>query len=282
MIFTQIKAPAKINLGLRVISKRSDGYHNIETIFYPLLDLFDTLEFHKSIDNTFTCSDHELLKIGENNLVLRSKRLLEKVCGRKLNVDIHLIKRIPYGSGLGGGSSDAAATLLSLNELFELNITPDYLAHLALEVGSDVPYFLKPKVFIGRSRGELLSEIDARINKPLLIINPGILVSTKDVFEHVKTTETYLEKISIELKQENFVNYVAANAVNDFENYVFNKYPEIKAIKKKMYSSGAAYAQMSGTGSTVFGIFESVKVAENAFNQFPEEYFRFISLPQEF
>ena len=134
-----VKAPAKINIGLNIVSKRNDGYHNIETIFYPL-ELYDQLTFKESNKFIFTSTNKELEKLNDN-LIVKAKNLLEKETKQKINVDIHLDKNIPVGGGLGGGSTDAASTLISLNNLLKLKLSKERLQTLALELGSDVPFF---------------------------------------------------------------------------------------------------------------------------------------------
>ena len=144
MKFIEIKAPAKINIGLNIISKRSDGYHNLETIFYPLYDLCDIIQIKKSNEFKFAC-DEKSLSCDDSNLIVRTVELLEEHTKQKFDVDIYLQKNIPMGAGLGGGSSDAAATLISLNEMFSLGLDQQTMLDLALELGSDVPFFLKAK-----------------------------------------------------------------------------------------------------------------------------------------
>ena len=181
MEYLEIKAPAKINLGLFILSKREDGFHNLSTLFYPVCDLFDKINFRKSHFPFFACTGINADN-DEDNLVVRARKLLEQHTGKSLNVEINLEKHIPVGGGLGGGSSDAATTLVSLNELFSLNISPTELCELALRLGSDVPFFLKAKPAIGSSRGEILEEIDLQIDDYIVIVNPRIHVSTKEAF----------------------------------------------------------------------------------------------------
>ena len=173
-----LNAPAKINLGLNIVSKRSDGFHNLETFFYPINDLHDTLVFEKSNNFIFNSNNNDLNR-EPDNLIHKAHALIEDYAKRKLQIKITLIKNIPIGAGLGGGSSDAATTLLGLNEFFELEIGLTKLNELALKLGSDVPYFIKAKAAIGYSRGEILKESKAYITNPILIVNPGIHISTK-------------------------------------------------------------------------------------------------------
>jgi len=264
-----IKSCAKINIGLNITGKRPDGYHNIETIFYPV-NIFDELIFEKSDNFKFTCSDKNLEQ-DKSNLIIKAKNILEDYCGKIINVKIKLEKNIPIGAGLGGGSSNCAVTLLSLNELFNLEIDNNIIKEIALKLGSDVPFFLNPKPSFATSRGEILKETNLKINLPILIVNPGIHISTKWAFENLNLykQECPLEKI---IENEEFIIQNAKGKItNDFEEIVFEKYPEIKNVKKRIYDSGALFSLMTGTGSTVFGIFSTMKEAINAqktFNNF--------------
>jgi len=280
MRFIEIKAPAKINIGLRVLEKRDDGYHNIYTLFYPIKDLFDTLTFELSDGFEFRCN----LKVTENdedNLIIKSVRLLERIIKKNFNVKINLIKRIPAGAGLGGGSSDAAATLISLNELFKLGLNYEQLLNLGLELGSDVPFFIKALPAIGKSRGEILEHIEIINEYPILIVNPNISISTKKIYESIKPNNDYYDYNKI--IQNHIFNFslMREKIINDFEEVVFQKYPEIKNIKEIFYQEGAIYASMSGTGSTVFGFFDSYDKIQKAKKCFPPEYFCWISNPQD-
>ena len=174
-----IKAHAKINIGLNIVSKRDDDFHNLETIFYPIYDLYDELIFEDSNEFQFI-SDQQF-----DNIIVKVVDLLEKHTKRKISIKITLKKNIPIGAGLGGGSSDAAAVLKTLNDLYELNLGENKLKEIALELGSDVPFFLKGKPAIGKSRGEDLSLLDLNIEHPILLVNPGINISTKEAFSQI-------------------------------------------------------------------------------------------------
>lgn len=278
MKYIEIKAPAKINIGLFVVSKRADGYHNLRTLFYPVSDLYDKLTFEPSNNFEFICNSAEL-PIDKGNIVVQAKELLERTFGKKLNVKITLEKKIPTQAGLGGGSSDAAATLISLNEMFKLNLKHDQLIELALQLGSDVPFFIRTKPAIGTSRGEILEEIPVEISEPILIVNPGIKISTKEAFENIQPGENRFDYRSIINGTELFYEKMNSLVVNDFENYAFKKYPQLKNIKDQLIESGALFALMSGSGSTMFGIFKDVVQAKEAANKFPKYYYCWISIP---
>jgi len=278
MDYIEIKAPAKINIGLDILSKRSDGYHNLSSLFYPIEDLFDTLTFQPSDKFEFICNDSSI-PWDNGNIVVKAKQLLELTSGKSINVKITLEKRIPSQAGLGGGSSDAAATLISLNEMFNLNFKHDQLIHLSLLLGSDVPFFIKARPAIGTSRGEILEYVDLEIKEPILLINPNINISTKEAFQNITALETQPKFHSL-IKNEKF-DYTAAQKLlkNDFEDYVFGKHSEIRAIKESLYDKGALYASMSGSGSTVYGIFPNFEEASIAAKAFSDRYFIFISNP---
>ncbi len=276
MRYIEIKAPAKINIGLKVISKRRDGYHNLSTLFYPINDLYDVLKFELAENFSFQC-DNPNIPNDDNNLVVKAKNILEKETKKRINVKIELLKNIPSEAGLGGGSSDAAATLISLNELYSLNFRYEKLLELALDLGSDVPFFIKAKPAIGKSRGEILEQIDFEINKPILIVNPKIKISTKEAFSFVKSSNQEIEFNNFLTNHKNDFNSYKNIFENDFENYVFEKYPEIKIIKEKMYKNGALFSSMSGTGSTVYGIFPDVQKIKGLLEELPKNYFTFIS-----
>ena len=278
MKYIEIKAPAKINIGLYITSKRADGFHNLTTLFYPIDDLFDTLTFEQASTFELNCSDPSLPS-DENNLVVKAVRILEKIKGNPIRVKINLEKRIPSQAGLGGGSSDAAATLISLNEMLKLDFKYEQLVEMALQLGSDVPFFIKAKPAIGKSRGEILEFVDFEINKPILIVNPGINISTKEAFQNIVPNETNIDLKPAFINGKPDFTFLRKNITNDFENYVFSKYDEIKNIKETMYINGADFALMSGSGSTVYGIFPDYESAEKAKDQFPKSHFCWISTP---
>ena len=274
MFLHKIKTPAKINIGLNVIRKREDGFHDLETIFYPI-NLFDEIEFEESDSFNFQ-TDNKLLAEEKNNLIVKAVHLLEKEVGIKIYLSIKLHKYIPIGAGLGGGSSDAAAVLTSLNKIFNFNLSLDKLLELALGLGSDVPFFINPIPSFAESRGEVLYKKKFKINNPVLIINPGIHVSTSWAFENVKP-QTPVKSLFTLLKTD-FENIASLKKIitNDFEKTVFEKYPEIHSIKKDIIETGAEFALMTGTGSTVFGIYKNLDDAKKAYNLFNKNYFRFI------
>lgn len=271
-----LNAPAKINLGLNIVSKREDGYHNLETFFYPIYDLNDKLIFEINNNFIFDSNNSDLVKDPEN-LILKAHTIIENYTRKKLPIKISLIKNIPIGAGLGGGSSDAAATLLGLNEIFELKIPINKLSELALQLGSDVPFFITAKPAVGYSRGEILHLSEMYIDKPILIVNPRIHISTKLAFQNIKPSESgfnynyFLESNIIDFQ------YLSKYLINDFEEFVFSTYQEIREIKDLMRSNDSLFTLMSGTGSTVYAIFDNYGQAEKVLEKIPKNYFTFLS-----
>lgn len=244
--------PCKINLGLNVLSKRSDGYHNLETCFYPL-PFTDILEILPAENLVFIPTGNAIPGESTDNLCLRAYHLLRKDFSID-PVDIYLHKVIPTGAGLGGGSSDAAYTLRLLNEIFSLNLTTAQLKDYAQQLGSDCAFFVEDEVCLGTGRGELLEPIQVSLkDKFLVLLKPDVHVSTAEAYKGVvpqaadPSVRYILENTSLSQWKELLKN--------DFEASVFKAYPAIEQCKTSLYEQGAIYASMSGSGSAVFGIF---------------------------
>lgn len=249
---------AKINIGLFVTEKRADGYHNLETIFYPVPRLKDALELLAAPQNeasSLRISGKTIEGDVYNNLVWKAFQLIQnKYPGKLSPVNIHLLKSIPMGAGLGGGSADAAFMLRLLNKFFELNITDATLAEYALELGSDCPFFIHNSPHFAQGRGEVLSPINLDLsNYDLQIICPKVHVNTGAAFGKIspKPASFSLKNLS-NLPIEKWKDFV----FNDFEKPIFEDYPILADIKQKLYQDGALYAAMSGSGSALYGIFE--------------------------
>ncbi|HSP86533.1 MAG TPA: 4-(cytidine 5'-diphospho)-2-C-methyl-D-erythritol kinase [Ignavibacteriaceae bacterium] len=270
----KVKAPAKINLGLNVISKRADGYHNIETIFYPI-ELSDLLTFKNSDKFIFTSSNEELNK-SKDNLVIKAKELIEEEVKQKINIHIHLEKNIPIGGGLGGGSSDAAIILTTLNKIFNLELSKEQLLTLALKIGSDVPFFINPQPCFGESRGEILQPINLKINFPLLIVNPGIHISTKEAYSNILPRIPEFDLNSLTQEYLDAPEMLAKILKNDFESFVLKEYAEIKNLKDQLYELGASFVLMSGSGSTLWSIFKDKQLAKEVKIILSKKYFTFL------
>lgn len=252
----------KINIGLQVLGKREDGFHEIETFFYPVA-LYDALEIISSATLEFTTTGLPVDGSLADNLCVKAYHLLKKDFPQLPFVKIHLHKAIPMGAGLGGGSADAAFMLHLLNNKFNLNLTTPQLINYALQLGSDCPFFIINKPCIAKGRGERLKEIEVDISKyKIVLVNPGIHVNTGWAFSQL-LKQSYNEKIYLrtgksikQIIQQPIISW-KDELLNDFELPVFNAHPQIKVIKEKLYKMGALYAAMSGSGSTVYGIFNT-------------------------
>jgi 4-diphosphocytidyl-2-C-methyl-D-erythritol kinase len=259
----------KINLGLRILRKRSDGYHDLETIFYPI-PFYDVLEFIPSPDNklSFTTTGHTLDGPPSDNLCIRAYELLKKEYPSIAGGQLHLHKAIPSGAGLGGGSADAAFTLQLINKQSGLGLSSEQLLRLALHLGSDGPFFIINQPSFATSRGEELTPVKVDLSGyQIVLINPGIHISTARAFTGVIPA---IPEKSIRSVIEQPVNTWKNELINDFESTVFKQYPAIRSIKDELYAYGAIYASMSGSGSTVYGIFEKTKKLNLSF---PDTYF---------
>jgi 4-diphosphocytidyl-2-C-methyl-D-erythritol kinase len=241
---------AKINIGLNVLRKRTDGYHEISSIFFPVKELHDVLEILPS--DTFSFTSTGINIPGDGNICIKAFELL-KVDFDIANVKIHLHKLIPIGAGLGGGSSDGAFTLKVLNKLFDLNISKKKLEKYALQLGADCPFFIDntPKYVSGI--GDKMTNIDLDLSSyELKFVFPDLHISTAYAYggvtpKHPKTE--LLDLINQPMKDWK------STVKNDFEVSVFSKYPELEKMKKELYSDGAIYASMTGSGSVLYGVF---------------------------
>lgn len=248
----QVLANAKINLGLNVLSKRDDGFHNIESCFIPI-PLYDKITLTPSDANRFTSSGIAIPEDEKGNLCMQALKELQQ----KFNIGywhIHLEKNIPIGAGLGGGSSDAVAVLKGLNQACSLGITEIELEKLALKLGSDCPFFVANRVAYVLGRGEELSPIENfKLQCNLLLVYPAMHVSTKTAYANIQLNQR-AESLS-NLAQWNKLDW-KEKVSNSFESTVFAQHPELAKIKEKFYKTGAFYASMSGSGSSLFGFYE--------------------------
>ena len=258
---------AKINLGLDVVSRRSDGYHNIETIFYPI-NLKDGLEIVNSTSEEeykFHQTGNEIEGDPSNNLVIKAFKLILNHSKSYIpNIDIHLLKKIPTGAGLGGGSSDAAFMLKLVNDTFSLNISDKNLIKLASQIGADCPFFLYNKPAYASGIGNMLTPVDIDLSdRYILIVKPDIFISTKEAYSMIS-----ISKPTLSLKEivKRPINEWKVLMKKDFEPPVFKKYPQICKIKDQLYNQGAIYASMSGSGSSLYGIFNEKPDMHNLFN----------------
>ncbi|MEP6750127.1 MAG: 4-(cytidine 5'-diphospho)-2-C-methyl-D-erythritol kinase [Bacteroidota bacterium] len=257
----------KINLGLQILQKRGDGFHDIETIFYPI-PLKDALEIvpAQNQEQQPTLCNYGTPVHGNatDNLCIKAWHLLKNDFPDLPAVQIHLLKNIPMGAGLGGGSADGACMLQMLNNKFHLELSSQQLIQYGLQLGSDCPFFIINKPCLATGRGEILEPLPVDLSAyQLVLANPGIHVNTGWAFAQLNVndmlTASLVLRDIIMQPVESWRHFLQ----NDFEMPVFNKYPQLKAVKENLYALGAVYAAMSGSGSTVFGIFnDNISLAE--------------------
>lgn len=244
---------AKINIGLNVIEKRGDGFHNIESIFYPVLDLHDVLEVIESEKLAFTSSGIEIPGSKASNLCVKAFELIDADYDISA-VKIHLHKVIPIGAGLGGGSADAAFMLKALNELFELELTVKQLTEYAKKLGSDCAFFIENKPVYAFNKGDEFESLALELSKYNLKIDyPKIHIGTAEAYSGVVPCPS--DKSLKEIIKKPLENW-KLSIKNDFEKSVFPLYNKVEKLKLQMYLDGALFASMTGSGSAVFGIFE--------------------------
>lgn len=251
---------AKINIGLQVTEKRADGYHNLDTIFYPI-PLKDSLEIVPfGSQDEAPADDCSLHLLGQriegapgDNLVMRAWRILREAGYDVPPVSVWLYKHIPSGAGLGGGSADASFMLSTLDQMFRLHVGSERLAAFAARLGADCPFFLHNVPMYARGTGDILTPISLSLSGcRIVVVKPPVSVSTREAFADIIPTQpeqTLEEKIRRPLGEWKDI------VTNDFEKSVFARHPELKAIKEQLYSSGALYASMSGSGSALYGLF---------------------------
>lgn len=250
-------AYAKINLGLQVINKRKDGFHNINTVFYKT-KLYDELIFKPLVSNEIIINSDYNIPL-EDNLIYKTIKKIQNRTKKEFGAEINLYKKIPVGAGLGGGSSNSASTILAIDELFDLNLSYSEKMIIAQSLGSDIPFFLNGKTAIGQGRGEKLEYFDFQINDYLYIINPNIHIDTKVSYNSLNRDSKPRNKINFKMilgKSKHNNSLLNEFIINDFEKTIFEKYPEILTLKNQLYNLGANFALMSGSGSSVFAIFE--------------------------
>jgi len=255
---------AKINLGLHILSKRADGYHNIETVFYPV-NLCDALEIVPATEGKTTFSQTGISIGGkpEDNLVIKACSLLKEDYNLP-EISIYLRKQIPSGAGLGGGSSDAAFMIKLLNDFARLKLSGEQMEEYAGRIGADCSFFIQNKPVFAEGTGNVFSPVNISLRGyHLVMVKPSVSISTKEAYSQVKPQQPAMPlKEIIRLP----VNEWKTHLINDFEPGVFAQYPEIKEVKQQLYAEGAIYASMSGSGSAVFGIFDKavdIKIAHS-------------------
>lgn len=264
----------KINLGLNIIRKRADNYHDLETVFYPLsiTDALEVITSEKQDEENviqFNSTGLQIDGTTENNLCIKAYHILKKDYPNLPSIKMHLHKAIPMGAGLGGGSADGAFTLKLLNNKFNLGLSKEQLINYSLRLGSDCPFFIMNKPCFATSRGEILEEIKIDLSDyKFVIVNPGIHINTGWAFSKIKPAQPQQSiKEIIQLPVEQWKDLLE----NDFEEAVVSNYPDLKMMKDNLYNAGAVYASMSGSGSTFYGIFRKEDAVQ--LNQFSLNYY---------
>lgn len=268
-----VKALAKINLGLDVIRKREDGYHEVRMIMQTI-HLFDRLEIRRNNSGRITIETNlSFLPTNENNLAYKAAKLLMDEFQLRDGIDIRLQKHIPVSAGMAGGSTDAAAVLYGVNRLFELGISREELMQLGVKIGADVPYCVMRGTALAEGIGEQLSPLPPMVKCPVLIAKPQINVSTKFVYENLRlnaqTVHPDIDRLMDDIKARD-LKKIAADMGNVLETVTIPNYPVISEIKENMLAHGALNAMMSGSGPTVFGLFEDEDTAAAAYEAMRE------------
>jgi len=274
-------APGKINLGLRIVGRRADGYHELESLFAPL-DLGDDVEVAVSESTAFEVKLElegagEAIPADETNLACRAAKAFAEAAGLSCRVELQIEKRLPAGAGLGGGSSDAGAVLRALRDLFPGAVDGSRLAELALELGADVPFFLDPRPARVSGIGERLEALDGLPSLPVLLANPGVALATADVFRTFAAIQPALTKSAHDRRIPPlsgatgpgwaFTGATGLSLENDLEPIAVRLCPPIARLQRQIRAAGAQAVGMSGSGATVFGLFESAEAAKRALEE---------------
>jgi 4-diphosphocytidyl-2-C-methyl-D-erythritol kinase len=277
----QRQAHAKINLGLRILGKRPDGYHDLETIFQEI-SLCDELTFRPHAGEIRIHSDHADCPADQRNLVYKAAALLQQHTQTDQGADITIKKIVPVGAGLGGGSSDAATTLKALNHLWQLSLTEAELLALGARLGADVAFFIRGGSALGTGKGDLLRPLAMPLDYWGVLIYPGFAVSTPWVYQNLNLDLTKSQKNSKLYGLTDYINDPRSWQdvfVNDLEDVVFEKFPELDHLRKQLATAGAFYSRMSGSGSSLFGLFTTRARAEEVYLGVGTSYQRFIFSP---
>ena len=263
-----LKALAKINLGLDVVRRREDGYHEVRMIMQTI-QLYDRLDIKRTQEPGIQIQTNlSFLPVNENNLIYKAAKLLMDEFSITDGVSVKLDKRIPVAAGMAGGSTDAAAMLIGVNRLFSLGLTKRQLMERGVQIGADVPYCIMRGTALAEGIGEALSPLPPMVKCPVLIAKPSISVSTKFVYQNLKLDDTTIhpdiDRLIDDIKAKN-LHDIAAHMGNVLETVTIPNYPVIDEIKKHMRSNGAVGAMMSGSGPTVFGLFDDEDTAKKAY-----------------
>ena len=268
-----VKALAKINLGLDVVRRREDGYHEVRMVMQTI-HLFDRLEISRNDSGRITMETNlSFLPTNENNLVYKAAKLLQDEFAIKDGVHVWLHKYIPVAAGMAGGSTDAAAVLYGMNRIFELGLTKEQLMERGVKIGADVPYCIMRGTALAEGIGEKLTKLPPMVKCPVLIAKPQISVSTKFVYENLKlndnTIHPDIDRLVADISEGDLTR-IAADMGNVLETVTIPEYPVIAEIKENMMQNGAVNAMMSGSGPTVFGLFADESTAVKAYEAMKE------------
>lgn len=263
-----LKALAKINLGLDVVRRREDGYHEVRMVMQTI-NLYDRLDIVKKKEPGISIKTNiSFLPVNENNLIYKAGKLLMDEFGITEGVSVKLNKRIPIAAGMAGGSTDAAAMMYGINKLFDLGLSRKALMERGVKIGADVPYCIMRGTALAEGIGEELTQLSPMVRCPILIAKPSISVSTKFVYQNLKLDENTvhpdIDKLVEDIKKKD-LGKIASDMGNVLETVTIPNYPVIAEIKERMLQSGAVNSMMSGSGPTVFGIFDDEETARNAY-----------------
>ena len=273
-----LRSKSKINLGLKVLNKRTDGLHNIVTIFQEV-DFGDKIQLVKHKTGCQIKSDVDWIPIDNSNICHKAYSALCHELNQDFGVKISLEKRIPVGSGIGGGSANAAATLIGLNSLYNLGLNDKKLESIAVNIGADVPFFIRGGTQIGQETGGKLTPITKKFEAAILLVIPRVSISTEWAYSQLKNklkSDNSILRFA-NLMRKDFLSFKFFE--NDFEKIVIPAYPEIGSIKNKLLDSGAKFASLSGSGSTVFGIFDDNAYAKKAESHFHNSHLTILTRP---
>lgn len=273
-----LSSNTKINIGLKVINKRSDGLHDIVTIFQEI-DFGDKIQFKKVKIGCNIKSNVDWIPLDDSNLCYKAHDVLSKKLNRDLGVEIYIEKKVPVGSGIGGGSANAAATLLGINSLYNLGLDNKQLEIIGSHIGADVPFFIRGGAQVGEETGYKLTPISEKLDAAILLVLPSVSISTKWAYDQIKYKLNSQNSIPnfAHLMRNDFLSFKFFE--NDFEKIVIPAYPEIGSIKHRLLESGANFASLSGSGSTVFGIFDNNACANKAKSYFLNSHLTILTRP---
>ena len=273
-----LSSNTKINIGLKVINKRSDGLHDIVTIFQEI-DFGDKIQFKKVKIGCNIKSNVNWIPLDDSNLCYNAYDVLSKKFNRDLGVEIYVEKKVPVGSGIGGGSANAAATLLGINSLYNLGLDNKQLEIIGSHIGADVPFFIRGGAQVGEETGYKLTPISEKLDAAILLVLPSVSISTKWAYDQIKYKLNSQNSIPnfAHLMRNDFLSFKFFE--NDFEKIVIPAYPEIGSIKHRLLESGANFASLSGSGSTVFGIFDNNACANKAKSYFLNSHLTILTRP---